>query len=320
MTDLPAEQPGSAADLPSEVGPTPTALVDGVTSWYAENARDLPWRRPGTSPWAVLVSEVMLQQTPVRRVLPVWAEWLRRWPTPADLAADSPGEAVRVWGRLGYPRRALRLHEAAVSITAGYGGMVPSDLPALLGLPGVGAYTARAVACFAFGHRHAVVDTNVRRVLTRAVHGRAAARPSAGELADVEELLPADPARAARFSVAAMELGALVCTARAPACPRCPLREECAWKQTGRPAADGPARRSQPFSGTDRQVRGLLLGVLRGAPGSVPASALAPVWAEAGQRNRALAGLVDDGLAVALPDGSYTLPGAGPQPDARQGP
>src|SRR4051794_36797313 len=147
------------------------ALADVVSQWYAGAARDLPWRRPGTSPWAVLVSEVMLQQTPVARVIPAWEAWLARWPTPAALASAPSGEAVRQWGRLGYPRRALRLHETATAIVARHGGEVPADLESLLALPGVGSYTARAVATFAFRQRHAVIDTNVRRVLARVVDG-----------------------------------------------------------------------------------------------------------------------------------------------------
>src|SRR3954462_3809025 len=146
-------------------------LADVVPEWYAGAGRDLPWRRPGTSPWAVLVSEVMLQQTPVSRVLPAYEAWLERWPTPAALAGDEPGEAVRMWGRLGYPRRALRLHEAATVVAERHAGELPSTLPELLALPGVGDYTARAVAAFAHRQRHPVVDTNVRRVIARAVEG-----------------------------------------------------------------------------------------------------------------------------------------------------
>ncbi|NHC16522.1 A/G-specific adenine glycosylase, partial [Motilibacter deserti] len=209
-----------------------------VLAWYATAARDLPWRQPGTGPWSVLVSEVMLQQTPVARVLPAWQAWLERWPTPADLAAAEPGEAVRQWGRLGYPRRALRLHEAAVAIVERHGGQVPADHEALRALPGVGSYTAAAVASFAFGGRHAVVDTNVRRVHARAVSGRAepAATLTAAETRVAEALVPDDPAVAARWAVAVMELGALVCTARVAHCDPCPIRGLCAWRAAGSPA------------------------------------------------------------------------------------
>ena len=290
--------------------------ADTVLDWYGEHARDLPWRRPGTSAWAVLVSEMMLQQTPVARVLPAYEAWLARWPTPADLAAEPAGEAVRMWGRLGYPRRALRLHEAAGAITARHGGVVPADLDQLLALPGVGAYTARAVAAFAYGRRHPVVDTNVRRVVARAVVGQGDAGPAATarDLAAVEALLPAEPARAARFGVAVMELGALVCTARAPRCGHCPVRETCRWRVAGCPPYEGPVKAPQAFAGTDRQVRGLLMGVLRASDAPVDTAALAAVWSDRVQRGRALDGLVADGLVDPLPDGRFALPGWVGQP------
>src|SRR5919197_5548000 len=147
------------------------SLAPPVLAWYARNARDLPWRRPDASPWAVLVSEVMLQQTPVARVLPAYQAWLARWPTPTALAAEAPGEAVRMWGRLGYPRRALRLHRCAVLVRNRYGGELPADVELLEQLPGIGAYTARAIAAFAYRQRVPVVDTNVRRLTSRAVLG-----------------------------------------------------------------------------------------------------------------------------------------------------
>ncbi len=287
------------------------SLADAVLAWYAEHARDLPWRRPGAGPWAVLVSEVMLQQTPVSRVLPAYRAWMLRWPTPAALAAAAPGDAVRLWGKLGYPRRALRLHECARVLVERHDGAVPSDLEALLALPGIGGYTARAVAAFAFGQRHPVVDTNVRRFVARAVLGRGEAGPlsAARDLATVRRLLPEDPARAARFGVAAMEVGALVCTARAPRCAACPVRASCAWRQAGSPRYDGPSRPAQGFAGTDRQVRGLLLDVLRGCEHPVTAGALDGAWQDDVQRARALDGLVADGLVEPLPDGRFALPG-----------
>jgi A/G-specific adenine glycosylase len=218
-----------------------------LLAWYDEHARDLPWRRPDASPWAVMVSEFMLQQTPVARVLPVYEAWLGTWPTPADLAAAPSGEAVRAWGRLGYPRRALRLHAAATAITERHGGEVPADHDALRALPGVGDYTAAAVAVFAFRARHAVLDTNVRRVLGRAVTGEQfpATSVTTTERRRAAALLPHDDAVAARWSVAVMELGALVCTARAPRCHACPVSSECAWAAAGYPEYDGPPRRGQ---------------------------------------------------------------------------
>jgi A/G-specific adenine glycosylase len=284
--------------------------ADALIAWFDEHARDLPWRRATAGPWGVLVSEVMLQQTPVARVEPVWYAWLARWPTPAALAADPPGEAIRAWGRLGYPRRALRLHECATAIVDRHGGAVPDDLDALLALPGIGSYTARAVAAFAFGQRQPVVDTNVRRVVARAVSGLADAGPAttSADLAAVTGLLPVEPARAARASAAFMELGALLCTARVPRCPACPLAGSCAWRLAGRPAPDGPSRRPQGYVGTDRQVRGLLLAVLRDTTGPVPVARLDVVWADTVQRSRALASLVEDGLVIALAGHRYALP------------
>jgi A/G-specific adenine glycosylase len=290
--------------------PAEADLAEPLLTWYAANARDLPWRAPGVGAWPVLVSEVMLQQTPVRRVLPVWTAWLDRWPTPAALAAATPGDAVRQWGKLGYPRRALRLHACAVELTARFGGDVPADVEALHSLPGIGAYTARAVAAFAYGRRQPVVDTNVRRVVARAVTGQGGAGPpsTARDLTAVTGLLPTEPTRAARFSVALMELGALVCTARMPKCAQCPLADRCAWQRAGAPPYAGPRVRPQRFAGTDRQVRGLLLDVLRGSPAPVGKPALDLTWPDRAQRDRALDGLVADGLVDPLPDGRYALP------------
>jgi A/G-specific adenine glycosylase len=290
--------------------PPMPSLAPPLLEWYGRAARELPWRSADASPWAVLVSEVMLQQTPVVRVLPAYSAWLARWPAPAALAADAPGEAVRMWGRLGYPRRALRLHAAAVRIRDRHDGRVPAALADLEALPGVGTYTARAVAAFAFGARVPVVDTNVRRVVARAVDGVGAAGPPAvaRDLAAVEALLPEEPATAARFGVALMELGALVCVAARPRCDACPIVAQCAWRLAGAPAYKGPTIRPQRFAGTDRQVRGLLMSVLRDAPTPVRKDRLDAVWADVGQRERALDSLVVDGLVDPLPDGRYALP------------
>ncbi len=282
---------------------------DVVVDWYGAAARDLPWRRPGVDAWAVLVSEVMLQQTPVARVEPVWREWLDRWPAPADLAAVSPAEVIRAWGKLGYPRRALRLREAAVAIAERHAGAVPADVAALEALPGIGTYPARAVACFGHGQRQPVVDTNVRRVVARLLHGRAEAAPArATDLHDIAVLAPEDHDRAVRFSVAVMELGALVCVAGTPRCGVCPVRDRCAWRLAGSPAADGPPRRVQQFAGTDRQVRGRLLDVLRAASGPVAAPELDRAWDDAVQRSRCLDSLLVDGLVVQSDDGRFALP------------
>jgi A/G-specific adenine glycosylase len=288
----------------------PRAVVARVLDWYADHARDLPWRRPGTTPWAVMVSEFMLQQTPVERVRTPWATWLERWPTPDALAAAPAGEAVRAWGRLGYPRRALRLHQAAVAITERFDGQVPADLEALRSLPGVGSYTAAAIASFAYGRRAVVLDTNVRRVISRVALGTAqpSNAPSRLEVAVAERLTPRDPARAARWAVASMELGAMVCVARTPRCAECPVRDLCTWRRAGAPAWTGPPRRGQAYAGTDRQARGALLAVLRSADEPVPADELAAVLADPAQGERALASLLDDGLVVATDPDHYALP------------
>lgn len=307
-----AHEPGGRAceDAPDMPGSDRRELVAPLLSWYDRSARDLPWRAPDAGPWAVLTSEIMLQQTPVARVLPVYTAWLERWPDAASLARDAPGDAVRMWGKLGYPRRALRLHECAREIAARFDGQVPADVDTLLTLPGIGAYTARAVACFAFGLRHPVVDTNVRRVTARAIGGQGDAGPpsTVRDLAAVEALLPRVPACAARFSVALMELGALVCIAGAPRCDVCPITDGCAWLAAGSPRYAGPTRRRQRFTGTDRQVRGLLLDVLRRADHPVDKSMLDLAWGEPIQRERALHSLVADGLIDPLPDKRFALP------------
>jgi A/G-specific adenine glycosylase len=290
---------------------TTDTLHEDVLAWFEASARDLPWRTD-PRPWAVMVSEFMLQQTPVARVLPVFAAWMARWPTPSALAADSSGEAVRAWGKLGYPRRALRLHAAAVAIVEKHGGEVPDDLDALRALPGVGDYTAAAIASFAFGQRHVVLDTNVRRVLARVINGSEypAVTISSAERELASALLPTHDAH--RWAAATMELGALVCTAKSPRCGGCPVEDRCAWNMAGRPAHDGPPRRGQTYAGTDRQVRGRLLDILRDADGPVPKVALDAAWedpeADPGQRERCLDSLIADGLVET--DGSvFSLPG-----------
>ncbi|RKR19931.1 A/G-specific DNA-adenine glycosylase [Arthrobacter oryzae] len=308
---LPAAPLPGAAELP--------ALHAALDDWFAANARDLPWRAPECTPWGVLVSEVMLQQTPVVRVLPVWEEWLRRWPEPSDLAGEPAGEAVRSWGRLGYPRRALRLHAAAAAIRDGHGGLVPGAYAELLELPGVGSYTAAAVAAFAFGRRETVVDTNIRRVHARLVLGSALPSQAltAAEMRLAASLLPADPGASVRWNASVMELGATVCTARAPKCGQCPVRESCAWLAAGEPAPTYTPK-GQAWHGTDRQVRGAVMAVLRlaedpvapelfyRAPAdlgfepqgiAIPLAALHRLNAAPEQLERALAGLLGDGLA-----------------------
>ena len=261
----------------------------------------------------MVVSEIMAQQTPVSRVVEPWGRWMERWPSPAHLAADPAGAAVAAWGRLGYPRRALRLHEAATRMVERHGGEAPADLAALESLPGFGRYTAAAVFSFAFGGRAPVLDTNVRRVLTRvedAVEFPPASASAgewrrAAEWVGVLEETPGAP-EPALWAVASMELGALVCTARTPACSLCPLQDDCGWLAAGRPRYAGPPRRSQAWHGTDRQCRGVLLDIVRTADAdglAVDASRLIEGWADADQARRCLEGLASDGLVRVGPDG-----------------
>jgi len=299
--------------LPLVPGPVPTlpALHRRVLDWYAGQARALPWRLRNATPWGVFLSEVMAQQTPVARVEPVWLEWVERWPRPTGLAAATPGDAVRAWGRLGYPRRALRLHEAATAMVERHGGEVPASVEELIALPGVGDYTACAVACFAFGIPTTVIDTNVRRVLVRTLEGAPRAAPSLtrAERELAVAAMPENTDDANTWNVAAMELGALVCTARAPRCDDCPVADLCAWNLAGRPAYEGPPRKGQSWHGTDRQARGALLAVLRQAPGAVPVERLAEAWPAEQQRMRSLDSLVADGLVQPLPQKRFRLPG-----------
>ncbi|MDQ3616161.1 MAG: A/G-specific adenine glycosylase [Actinomycetota bacterium] len=287
-----------------------TDLHERVLAWYDVHARELPWREASATPWGVLVSEFMLQQTPVARVLPIYEQWLSRWPTPADLAAATSGDAVRAWGRLGYPRRALRLHQVASAIVSEHGGQVPTSPSDLRALPGIGDYTAAAIASFAFGQRHVVLDTNVRRVIARSVTGVEfpANTVTRAERELGTTLLPDNPSTAAAWAVAVMELGALVCVAAAPRCAACPIDELCSWRRLGYPAYDGPLRRGQTYAGTDRQCRGKLLHVLRNEPGPVHRSKLDLVWSDEPQRKRCLASLLADGLTTALPGDMYALP------------
>ena len=292
----------------------PMVVVARTLDWYDTNARDLPWRRPDCTPWGVMVSEFMLQQTPVARVLGPWHAWTERWPTPASLAAAPTGEAVRMWGRLGYPRRALRLHRAAQAIVDDHDGQVPATVEELRALPGVGDYTAAAVASFAYGRRAVVLDTNVRRVLARVAVGEAQppSHVRVSERALAATHLPEDAPRAARWAAASMELGALVCTARSPRCEECPLVDMCAWTRAGRPT-DGYRPRTQTYEGTDRQCRGAVLAVLRDADVPVALTDLQAAWPshrarDVGQFQRALVTLADDGLVAPVGGGHWALP------------
>jgi A/G-specific adenine glycosylase len=244
-----------------------------------------------------MVSEFMLQQTQAHRVVPYWEAWLQRWPTPADLAADELAEALRMWGRLGYPRRAKRLHESARLIVERHGGQVPSATEDLRALPGVGEYTAAAIQAFAFGSPAVVLDTNVRRVIARAVTGSSRAGPS---ISNAERALAATLSEHGwTWSAAAMELGAVICTARVPQCAECPVLDLCAWAAAGYPD-DSPAPRARPaFHGSDRQARGQIMAALREHR---PVPDL-----DSMRFDRARASLIADGLIEIGPDGGLRL-------------
>jgi A/G-specific adenine glycosylase len=281
--------------------------MNRVVSWFRDNQRDLPWRAPEAGPWGVLVSEVMLQQTPVARVLPVYEYWMARWPSPTHLAEESLAEVLRAWDRMGYPRRAKRLQEAAQVISAEHGGRVPRELDALLALPGVGDYTARAVRCFAFGIAEAVVDTNVRRVIARVDAGQGEAGPprTVADRAAVSAVLETldDAASQCAGAAGLMELGAVICKARAPECSACPIADLCQWRIAGYPPYEGSrAAKQARFEGSDRQVRGIILRELRSSDTPVPASFLRTLWGESQQFERALASLLDDRLIEAVPE------------------
>ncbi|WP_246036544.1 A/G-specific adenine glycosylase [Cellulomonas telluris] len=291
--------------------PAPEDLRAPVLAWFDRHARDLPWRAPDRTPWGVLVSEVMLQQTPVVRVEPAWRAWMARWPGPAELAAAPTGDVLRAWDRLGYPRRALRLQECARAVVERHDGELPADEALLRALPGVGAYTAAAVLAFAFGRRSVVLDTNVRRVLARTVAGEALPAPTqtVAETRIAASYVPDDDATAARWAAASMELGALVCTARSPRCDACPVRDVCRWVAVGRPDdVHAHRRRTQGFAGTDRQVRGRVMALLREALGPARASAVDAVWPDAPQLARCLDALVADGLVVRVEPASVDDP------------
>lgn len=272
-------------------------VIEAICAWFDADGRDLPWRRPGTSAWGVPVSEVMSQQTPMSRVIGPWHEWMNRWPTPDDLAEEDSGEAVAAWGRLGYPRRALRLHSCAVAIATEHDGVVPNSYDELVALPGIGDYTASAVVSFAFGGRATVLDTNVRRLIARAESGIANCPTSVtrAERVVADALVPDEDVRAAKWAVASMELGALVCTARSPQCEVCPIRDSCRWVIDGKPD-NAPARRGQPWKGTDRQCRGVIMDVVRNSPRGVKVQMALSAWPEPDQASRCLESLLDDGL------------------------
>jgi A/G-specific adenine glycosylase len=281
-----------------------SSLHQPVLAWYKKNKRDLPWRN--TDAWGVLVSEIMLQQTPVARVLPIYIEWMKRWPTPGALAAATPAQIITAWGRLGYPRRALRLHECAKVISTQYKGRIPDTESELRELPGIGDYTSAAIIAFAFEGRSLVLDINIRRVFARVIDGVEVptAAPTKSERQEREKLIPSKNPHV--WAAATMELGALICTAKNPHCGQCPLADQCIWRSLDYPLSDQP-KRTQSWHGTDRQCRGVIVQALRENP-ALSKKEIMQLWDVPSQVEKALLTLLEDGLVVAQKGQRFSLP------------
>ena len=279
-------------------------LEKPIVTWFKKNRRDLPWRN--TTPWGVMVSEYMLQQTPVNRVLPKWIEWMERWPTPADLAQATPAQVITAWGRLGYPRRALRLHAAAQIIAQELNNEVPSDEISLRALPGIGDYTSAAIAAFAFEQRSLVMDVNIRRLMSRVIDGEEFPKPAstARERSMHLSLIPQRNAHV--WAAATMELGAIVCTSSKPNCELCPVISQCNWRKNGYPKTN-LIRKSQDWHGTDRKCRGTIVQALRENE-SMTENAIKKLWPDASQVEKALVTLVEDQLIQSISPSRYRLP------------
>jgi A/G-specific adenine glycosylase len=275
-----------------------------ITDWFKKNKRDLPWRK--TDAWGVLVSEIMLQQTPVQRVLPIYNEWMKRWPTPSDLATATPAEVITAWGRLGYPRRALRLHECAKEITENHKGVIPSTEIELRKLPGVGEYTSAAIVAFAFKGSSLVLDINIRRLFSRLYKGEEApaTAPTKAERVEYAEYVPKKGAHI--WAAATMELGALVCTAKNPLCGRCPVADSCQWRSLDYPRTER-VKRTQSWHGTDRQCRGTIVQALR-ENDLLTKKQIQLLWDVTSQVDKALLTLLDDGLIEARGRNTFSLP------------
>ena len=280
------------------------SLEKPITQWFAKNKRDLPWRT--TTPWGVMVSEFMLQQTPVARVLPKWNEWMERWPTPAELAIATPAQVITAWGRLGYPRRALRLHESAKIIARDFNNEVPESEEVLRSLPGIGDYTAAAISAFAFGANTLVMDVNIRRVLVRVLDGKEhpTSSPTVRERESRLAILPRR--NADNWAAATMELGALICTSKNPSCNDCPIISQCKWRKNGYPQTE-LVRKSQDWHGTDRKCRGTIVQALRENE-SLTLSAIKKLWPEESQVEKALETLLADHLIEEHSRSRFRLP------------
>jgi len=279
-------------------------LEKPIVSWFKKNKRDLPWRN--TTPWGVMVSEYMLQQTPVNRVLPKWHEWMQRWPTPQDLAKATPAQVITAWGRLGYPRRALRLHAAAQIIAEDFNNQVPEDAATLQTLPGIGEYTAAAITAFAFEQQSLVMDVNIRRLLTRIIDGNEHPKPAPTTKEKASRLALKPDKNAHIWAAATMELGALVCTSKNPICEKCPVISQCNWRKNGYPKT-ALVRKSQDWHGTDRKCRGTIVQALRENE-SLTENAIKKLWPDESQVEKALKTLQEDLLIEAIPRKRYRLP------------
>jgi len=279
-------------------------LEKPIVSWFKKNKRDLPWRN--TTPWGVMVSEYMLQQTPVNRVLPKWHEWMQRWPTPQDLAKATPAQVITAWGRLGYPRRALRLHAAAQIIAEDFNNQVPEDAATLQTLPGIGEYTAAAITAFAFEQQSLVMDVNIRRLLTRIIDGNEHPKPAPTTKEKASRLALKPDKNAHIWAAATMELGALVCTSKNPICEKCPVISQCNWRKNGYPKT-ALVRKSQDWQGTDRKCRGTIVQALRENE-SLTENAIKKLWPDESQVEKALKTLQEDLLIEAIPRNRYRLP------------
>jgi len=280
------------------------SLEKPITQWFAKNKRELPWR--ASTPWGVMVSEFMLQQTPVARVLPKWIEWMERWPSPAELAKATPAQVITAWGRLGYPRRALRLHESAKIIARDFENEVPDSEEVLRSLPGIGDYTAAAISAFAFGANTLVMDVNIRRVLVRVLDGKEhpTSSPTVRERESRLAILPRR--NADNWAAATMELGALICTSKNPSCNDCPIISQCKWRKNGYPQSE-LVRKSQDWHGTDRKCRGTIVQALRESE-SLTASAIKKLWPDESQVEKALETLLTDNLIEEHSRSRFRLP------------
>jgi A/G-specific adenine glycosylase len=275
-----------------------------ITTWFKENKRDLPWRK--SDAWGVLVSEIMLQQTPVQRVLPVYEEWMKRWPSPADLAKATPAEVITAWGRLGYPRRALRLHQCAKILSTELNNQLPRTESELRKLPGIGEYTAAAIVAFAFKESSLVLDINIRRLFSRLYRGEEmpTSAPTKTERTEYAGYIPRKNAHL--WAAATMELGALICTAKKPLCGRCPVADKCQWRSLDYPSSER-VKRTQSWHGTDRQCRGTIVQALRDNP-TLNKRELNLLWDVPSQVEKAILTLLDDGLIEEQRKGIFSLP------------